>query len=224
MHERSPDRGGRLVRAAGAGSEERHECGEQDFALAARTRVELGTEPRGSCGSDGLKFLSFRERRQRDGHATENDLIAFFAGVAHAKSVLGTSEGTPQLHVGLCFLNARLECTEFGALRCGFQEHVEVWLATRCERALDANVALQSKDLFEVTNRECPGRLGSFTLGANAGQRGARDVHIEDGNVSRLEAAVGHGMNVRRELLSCFEQPDALLRVKRPEIGACRQP
>ena len=91
-------------------------------------------------------------------------------------------------------------------------------------KVIDWMFTPENKKLLQIADGECPQRLGGFTLGPNSRQRSARDVHIQDGDVSGLVASIGDGMHVGGEFLCGSEQPNSLLRVKRPEIGACRQP
>ena len=63
-----------------------------------------------------------------------------------------------------------------------------------------------------------------LALSANTAKRRARDIHIEEGDVTGLEATIGGGVHGLRHFLSGHQQPDpGGIGVDLPAVRRCRQ-
>ena len=103
------------------------------------------------------------------------------------------------------------------------QCRVQVGIAWTHERAFHADIRLESKELTKFAERECLRCLCPLTLGANTAKRRARDVHVEEGDVTGLEATIGGGVHALRHFLRGNQQPDPVIGVHRPVVRRCRE-
>ena len=103
------------------------------------------------------------------------------------------------------------------------QCRVQVGIGWTHERAFHADIRLESKELTKFAERERFRCLCPLALSANTAKRRARDVHVEEGDVPRLETTIGGGVDALRHFLRGNQQPDPVIGVHRPVVRRCRE-
>ena len=147
--------------------------GRTDLELHARPgRIELGAKSSGAGRTDRALLLPLREHRQRDRHAAEHDLIAFFPRVADADAVFRLRETQPQLAAPLPLPRCRLRALAAPVAETPPEvQRSNQRLPDGDERSVHAHVALETQQLSQLAERQRLGGFRPLPLGPDPRQR-----------------------------------------------------